>query len=135
MLWIKAFHIIFMVAWFAGIFYLPRLFVYHARVSSKDTESYQRFCTMERKLFLGIMTRCAILTLLLGVGLMHSMHITFSALPAWLAWKLAVVGVLIFYHIYCGRIVKRFNLGTNTHSSFYYRCFNEIALLLLIAIV
>ena len=125
-LWLKAFHIIAMVAWFAGLFYLPRLFVYHTDIKQPDTEDYLRFCTMERRLFNGIMTPSAIITSLLGIGLVHAMGLSFSALPKWLAWKLILVGFVIIYHIYCGILVNRFKNAKNTHSALFYRIFNYI---------
>ncbi len=133
-LWLKAFHIIAMVAWFAGLFYLPRLFVYHTDIKSPGTE-YDRFCTMERRLLYGIMTPSAIITLFLGIGLVHMMGYSFSAPPKWLAWKLILVGLLIIYHIYCGMLVSRFKNAKNTHSSLFYRIFNEVTVFILIGIV
>ncbi len=135
MLWIKSFHIIAMVAWFAGLFYLPRLFVYHADVPVSEPEARKRFCTMERKLYRGIMTPSAIVTLFLGVGLMHSFKISWAHLPLWLALKLALVATLIVFHLYCGKIVRQFQIGQNKHSSKFYRYFNEFPALILIAIV
>lgn len=135
MLWVKAFHIITMVAWFAGIFYLPRLFVYHADVSHLDSVNYRRFCTMEKRLFWGIMTPSALLTLLLGVGLVHFLHLSFYGLPFWLAIKLVLVGALLLFHGYCGIIVYRFRKQTNKCSSLYYRWINEFPVILLVGIV
>ncbi len=132
MLWVKAFHIIFMVTWFAGLFYLPRLFVYHA--SSDDDTSKQRFIIMERKLFWGIMTPGAIITIILGFWLIAYLGSTsFSLL--WLQLKLALVGVLVIYHIWCGKLVTDFKHDRNRHSHVWYRWFNEFPVLLLIAIV
>lgn len=135
MLWLKAFHIIAMVAWFAGLFYLPRLFVYHADLQATETTSYRRFCTMERRLFWGIMTPSAIITLLLGIGLVHMMGFSFAHPPLWLALKLALVAILVIYHGYCGVILKKFALEKNTHTSLFYRFFNEVTVFILIAIV
>jgi putative membrane protein len=135
MLWMKAFHIIAMTAWFAGLFYLPRLFVYHADLPVTDAMGYQRFCTMERRLYRGIMTPSAIITILLGIGLMHMMGYTFSHPPLWLGLKLALVASLIIYHLLCGNYVKKFNQQQNTRSAFYYRIFNEITVFILIGIV
>lgn len=135
MLWLKAFHIIAMVAWFAGLFYLPRIFVYHADLSLSDTTGYKRFCTMERRLFWGIMTPSAIITLLLGTGLVHMMGYSFRHPPLWLTLKLALVVLLVIYHIYCGVILKKFTLEKNTHTSLFYRFFNEITVFILIGIV
>ena len=99
MLWIKALHIIFMVTWFAGLFYLPRLFVYHAM--SDDVVSNDRFKIMERKLFYGIMTPGAVLTVLFGVWL----WLGYEFKGSWLHAKLALVAVLLAYHIYCGKLL------------------------------
>lgn len=134
MLWLKSFHIIAMVAWFAGIFYLPRLFVYHTQVISED-RMHRLFCTMERRLFWGIMTPSAILTLLLGVGLVHMMGLSFSAPPLWLSLKLALVGLLILFHCYCGLSVSRFARGQNRHSARFYKIFNELPALILLIII
>lgn len=132
MLWVKAFHIIFMVTWFSGLFYLPRLFVYHAM--SRDEISVARFKIMERKLFFGIMTPGGILTIVFGVwllsynfhGLMHMM---------WLNIKLALILLLIAYHIYLGKLLFDFKHNKNKHSHVFYRWINEIPVLFLIAIV
>jgi putative membrane protein len=135
MLWIKAFHIIAMVAWFAGLFYLPRLFVYHADLPEGDTLGHIRFCTMERRLFWGIMTPSAIVTIFLGLGLVHMMGYSFHTPPLWLSLKLGLVGIIVIYHAYCGVLMKKFALGQNQHSSLFYRIFNEITVLILIGIV
>jgi putative membrane protein len=129
MLWIKSFHIIFMVTWFAGLFYLPRLFVYHA--TSKDTVSRERFKIMERKLYFGIMTPGALLTI--GFGMWLWLQYGFHG--GWLHAKLALVAVLVLYHIYCGKLLLDFRYERNRHSEFFYRWINEIPVLLLIAIV
>ncbi|MCS5710230.1 CopD family protein [Candidatus Berkiella aquae] len=135
MLWVKAFHIIAMTAWFAGLFYLPRLFVYHADLPKIDQAGHDRFCTMERRLFWGIMTPNAIITLLLGVGLVHMMGYSFSAPPLWLSLKLSVVSLVIIYHLYCGILLKKFKQGANTRSALYYRIFNELSIVMFSAIV
>ena len=135
MLWVKAFHIIAMVAWFAGLFYLPRLFVYHTDLRPDDTEGNQRFCTMERRLFWGIMTPSAVVTLFLGVGLVHMMGYSFKTPPLWLSLKLALVGLVVLYHAYCGFLMIKFRKGQNTHSSLFYRIFNEISVFMLVGIV
>lgn len=132
MLWVKSFHIIFMVTWFAGLFYLPRLFVYHA--SCEDSISNERFKIMERKLFWGIMAPGAILTLLFGIWLLIGMEIPILDTP-WLLIKLKLVAVLIIYHIYCGKLMLDFKHDRNKHSHVWYRWFNEFPVLLLIAIV
>lgn len=131
MLWIKAFHIIFMVTWFAGLFYLPRLFVYHAM--TVDAISIDRFKVMERKLFFGIMTPGATLTILFGIWLLG--YLPGYLNTNWMLLKLALVLLLIVYHILCGVIVKLFKDNKNQRSHVWYRWFNEAPLLALIAIV
>jgi protoporphyrinogen IX oxidase len=135
MLWIKSFHIIAMVAWFAGIFYLPRLFVYHANLQPNESTSDDRFCTMERRLFWGIMTPSAVITLILGIGLVHMMGLSFQTPPLWLSIKLALVAVLVLYHGYCGVVVRNFKFRKNNHSALFYRWFNEFPVIVLTAIV
>jgi len=129
MLWIKAWHIIFMVTWFAGLFYLPRLFVYHAM--SDDAASKERFKIMERKLFYGIMTPGAVLTITFGLWLM----LGYGFSGGWLHAKLALVAGLVVYHVYCGKLVADFKHGRNQRSHVYYRWFNELPVLALIAII
>lgn len=130
-LWLKAFHLIALVCWFAGLFYLPRLFVYHAQ--SSDTVSHERFCLMERKLYRGIMLPAMILTLVFGTGLLviNPSWLT----QGWMHTKLALVVVLIGYHHVCGAMRKRFERGENKRSHVFYRWFNEVPVLVLIAIV
>ncbi len=131
MLWIKAFHIVFVITWFAGLFYLPRLFVYHAM--STDQASQERFKIMERKLFRGIMTPSAVLALLSGIAILH--YVPGFLHTGWMALKLALVGLLIFYHVWCGVILKAFREDRNTRSHVWYRWFNEAPVLALVAIV
>jgi putative membrane protein len=130
MLWLKAFHIIFMVTWFAGIFYLPRLFIYH--VAASDAPGIERFQTMERRLF-AIMTIGASLTVMFGLA----MVIVTPPLLAtgWLRAKLVLVAALIAYHVWCYRLMGDLRAGRNRHSPTWYRLFNEAPALLLIAIV
>lgn len=130
MLWLKAFHIVFVVTWFAGIFYLPRLFIYHA--AATDAPGIERFQMMERRLF-GIMTIGASLTLLFGLAMM----VVTPALLAtgWLRVKLLLVLSLIAYHAGCYRLMVDLRLGRNRRSPTWYRIFNEVPALLLIAIV
>ena len=130
MLWIKAFHVIFMVTWFAGLFYLPRLFVYHA--DCHDDSGHERFLIMERKLY-AIMTIGGVLAALFGFWLLFSYHWPLSEL--WLQIKLLMVAALVGYHIYCGQLVKRFRAGENRYSHVFYRWFNEFPAIMLIAIV
>ncbi len=131
MLWIKAFHIVFVITWFAGLFYLPRLFVYHAM--SSDSTSLERFKVMERKLFRGIMTPSAVLALLSGIGLLH--YVPGFLHTGWMAAKLVLVGFLVLYHVWCGVILKAFREDRNTRSHVWYRWFNEAPVLALVAIV
>ena len=129
MLWIKAWHLIFMVTWFAGLFYLPRLFVYHAM--AEDAVSRERFKIMERKLFYGIMTPGAILTIAFGIWLWLGYGIT----GGWLMAKLLLVVGLVIYHLYCGVLLTEFKHDRNQHSHVYYRWFNEVPTIALFAIV
>lgn len=129
MLWIKSLHIIFMVTWFAGLFYLPRLFVYHAM--SEDSASNERFKIMERKLYYGITTPGGILTLVFGTWL----WLGYGFGGGWLHAKLALVAVLIVYHLWCGAMVGRFKRDENTRGHVFYRWFNEFPVLILIAVV
>jgi putative membrane protein len=129
MLWIKSLHLIFVIAWFAGLFYLPRLFVYHAQ--SSDAVSLERFKVMERKLYRGIMTPCMVLAIGFGVWLWLGYGIS----GGWLRAKLALVGVLIAYHFWLGKLMDDFARGANRHSHVFYRWINELPLVLLAAIV
>ncbi|MDT8387764.1 MAG: CopD family protein [Thiogranum sp.] len=129
MLWIKAFHVIFMVTWFAGLFYLPRLFVYHA--DAHDPVGHERFLVMERKLY-AIMTVGGIITVLLGLWLVAGWH--WPLVETWLQIKLLLVAALIVYHVFCGRLVQQFRRGENRHSGVFYRWFNEFPALILIAV-
>ncbi len=130
---LKAFHIIFMVTWFSGLFYLPRLFVYHAM--SDDAISDERFKVMERKLFWGIMTPGAIVTIILGVWLMLRFPPEALGRMTWLHIKLILVGILIAYHVWCGKLMRDFQHGRNRHGHVFYRWFNEFPVLILIAVV
>jgi putative membrane protein len=129
MLWIKAWHIIFMVTWFAGLFYLPRLFVYHAM--SSDETSNARFKIMERKLFYGIMTPGAVLTIAFGLWL----WLGYGFSDGWLHAKVSLVVLLVLYHLYCGKLVRDFAHDRNQHGHVFYRWLNEAPVLALIAIV
>lgn len=129
MLWIKALHVIFMVTWFAGLFYLPRLFVYHAM--SKDKTSIDRFKIMERKLFYGIMTPGGVLTVIFGLWLWLGYGVT----GGWMHIKFTLVLLLIAYHVYCGKVLNNFKADRNTRSHVFYRWFNEFPVLLMIAII
>ncbi|XOZ33234.1 protoporphyrinogen oxidase HemJ [Halomonadaceae bacterium KBTZ08] len=132
MLWIKAFHLMAMVTWFAGIFYLPRLFVYHAM--TEDEPGQQRFQTMERKLYRGIMTPSMVATLVFGIWLIgfnpgHYLQ------QGWLHTKLLLIAVLVAYHLWCGRFVRLFREGRNPHGHVFFRWINEAPVLLLVAII
>jgi len=129
---VKTLHVVFMVSWFAGIFYLPRLFVYHALASADDRVGIERFKTMERKLFFGIMTPSAALTVAFGVWLWLGYGLT----GGWLHAKLALVLVLIALHVYLGMLMSDFAHDRNRHGHVFYRWINEIpALPLLVVIV
>ena len=130
MLWLKAFHIVFMVSWFAGLFYLPRLFVYHAQAN--DPVGIERFVTMERRLF-AIMTIAAIGTLFFGLWLLA----TYPAYmrQGWLHAKLLLVVLLMGYHLWFWILCRRFRAGTNQHGQRFYRWINEIPALFLFFIV
>jgi putative membrane protein len=132
MLWIKAFHIIAMVAWFAGLFYLPRLFVYHAQ--AEDAVSIARFKIMERRLYYGITWPAALLTTGLGLWLMV-IYIPYDWYAHWMHAKLGLVLLLWGYHLHCGVYLKQFKQDKNKRSSQFYRVFNELPTLLLIGIV
>ena len=129
MLWIKSFHLIFMVTWFAGLFYLPRLVVYHAM--SDDTASRERFKIMERKLFFGIMTPGALLTIVFGLWL----WLGYGFHGGWLYAKTALVAVLAGYHVYCGKLMIDFRRDRNRHGHVFYRWLNELPVVILIAII
>lgn len=130
MLWVKALHIIFMVTWFAGLFYLPRLFVYHA--DCRDDTGHQRFLVMERKLY-AIMTLGGVLAAVFGFWLLFQWH--WPLTEGWLQVKLVLVAALVAYHLYCGRLVQQFRAADNRHSGIFYRWFNEFPALILVAIV
>ncbi|KKL03364.1 CopD family protein [Rheinheimera mesophila] len=129
---IKALHVSFMVAWFAGLFYLPRLFVYHA--DNKDPAVDVQFKVMERRL-LYFVSPFALLTLVFGVWLIYLYGATWFAASSWLHYKLALVSLLYVYHGYCFKLLNDFKLGKNSKSSKFYRFFNEFPVLLLFAIV
>lgn len=132
MLWVKAFHIIFIVTWFAGLFYLPRLYVYHA--SAEDSISLERFKIMERKLFWGITTPSAIITIILGSWLISFIGTSVLA-SLWMQIKLGLVVLLLIYHVWCWKLLVTFKEDRNTHSHVWYRVFNELPVLALIAII
>ncbi|HTY51148.1 MAG TPA: protoporphyrinogen oxidase HemJ [Steroidobacteraceae bacterium] len=130
MLWLKACHVIFVVTWFAGLFYLPRLFVYHA--AAEDRTSRERFEVMERRLYV-MMTIGAALTLTFGAAMVVAAPGYLQ--EGWLHVKLALVALLIGYHLWCRLLMRALRTGTGIHSQRWYRLFNEVPGLLLIAIV
>ena len=132
MTYILALHMISFVAWFAGLFYLPRLFVYHT--PSTDTIGIERFKIMERKLYYFIMWPAALLTIVSGV-LLLSFKWSYFIAQGWMIVKLISVALLFLYHVYCGHLVKCFARNGNSHSEKFYRFFNEIPTVLLIVIV
>jgi len=129
MLWVKSLHIVFMVTWFAGLFYLPRLFVYHAM--AEDEISLARFQVMERKLFWGIMTPGGVLTVAFGLWLWAGWGFE----GWWLHAKTALVALLAAYHVWCGRLMLEFRARRNRRSHVWYRWFNEFPTLILFAAV
>jgi putative membrane protein len=130
MLWLKAFHLIFVVTWFAGLFYLPRLFVYHAAAS--DATGRERFVLMERRLFV-LMTIGGLLALAFGIALLLRMPAYFAL--DWMRLKLGLVALLVGYHVWCHRLMVALAHGGGVHSQRWYRGFNEVPSLFLIAIV
>ena len=131
MLWIKSLHIIFVVTWFAGLFYLPRLFVYHAMIDPTEKAGNERFKIMERKLYFGIMAPSAVLTIVFGTWL----WLGYGFAGGWLHAKLAVVAALVAYHLWCGKLRKDFKSDRNTRSHVWFRWFNEVPVLFLFAAV
>ncbi len=130
MLWLKAFHVVFVVTWFAGLFYLPRLFVYH--VATDDAPGVARFCVMERRLFF-LMSVGAVLAVLFGMAMLLSAPAYLEM--GWLRAKLLLVAGLVGYHACCYRLMLSLRTGGNTHSQRWYRLFNELPTLFLVAIV
>src|SRR5512146_2404022 len=130
MLWLKAFHVIFVVTWFAGLFYLPRLFVYHSVAS--DALGRERFVVMERRLFI-LMTVGGALAIAFGVSMVAAApgYLSFT----WLRAKLVLVAGLVLYHLWCYRLIGDLRDGRNSRSQRWYRIFNEVPGLLLVAIV
>jgi protoporphyrinogen IX oxidase len=130
MLWVKSLHIVFMVTWFAGLFYLPRLFVYHAL--AEDFASRERFKVMERRLYRGIMTPGGVLTVAFGLWLWLGW---FRGAGGWLYAKLALTGLLVIYHLWCAVLLRDFAADRNEKSHLWYRVFNEFPTLVLFAVV
>ncbi|TYK67102.1 protoporphyrinogen oxidase HemJ [Colwellia echini] len=132
MQWFKAFHVIFMVAWFAGIFYLPRLFVNHAETNSSDIS--QQLKGMEKRL-LYFVTPFAIFTLILGLLMIYAYGYAWFANATWLHIKITLVIILFAYHGYCFKLVKIFAEDKNTRTGRFYRIFNEVPVLILFAVI
>ena len=132
MIWIKAFHIIFMVAWFAGIFYLPRLFVNHAMAEEEDVKA--RLTLMEGKLYRFI-TPWMLLTIVFGLWLLFDYAWAAFSHMWWLHLKLALVVLLVGYHFYCGKIIRDFANNRCEHSHVWFRWFNELPVLVLFMVV
>lgn len=132
MLWVKALHIVFVVSWFAGLFYLPRIFVNLAMEA--DAASTQRLLLMARKLF-RFMTMLAVPALVFGLWLYLGYGIGRGAGQGWMHAKLALVLVLIGYHHGCGVLLRKFEAGRNTRSHRFFRWFNELPVLVLLAVV
>lgn|SRR6185312_1215059 len=130
MLWLKAFHIVFVVTWFAGLFYLPRLFVYHS--AACDAVGRERFLVMERRLF-GLMTLGGALAIVFGISMVAAAPGYLDFL--WLRVKLVFVAALVAYHLWCYKLLRDFREGRDRRSQRWYRIFNEVPGLLLIAIV
>ncbi len=132
LLWLKALHVIFMVAWFAGIFYLPRLFVNHAETSSKEVAEHLK--GMEKRL-LYFITPFALLTVLMGLSIIYYYGIAWFVAAKWLHLKLTLVVLLLIYHGYCFKLLKDFQQDKNTRSGRFYRLFNELPVFTLFAII
>ena len=129
-MWLKGFHLFFMTAWFAGLFYLPRIFVNHAEITDEATS--ERFKMMERKLYRFI-TPWMILTLVFGLWMLYDYAWAAWGHMLWLHIKLVLMVGLVGYHHWCGRIVKTFARDGNTKSHVWYRWFNEIPVVFLLA--
>jgi len=132
-MWLKAFHLIFMVTWFAGLFYLPRLFVYHCMTA--DVVSIERFKIMERKLYFGIMTPGMVLTFVFGIWMLGDYAWELYRTSMWLHLKLTLLVLLLAYHVMCGKWLLEFQADRNIHSHVFYRWINEIPVIFLFAII
>ena len=131
MLWLKAFHLIFVVCWFAGLFYLPRIFVYYA--ASEHAETRQQLAVMARRLY-RFVTPFMFIAIALGIAMM-AQNPDYYLQATWLWLKLAGVAFLVVYHFQCGRYVTAINADADHHSHVFYRFFNEVPVLFLFAIV
>lgn len=132
MLWVKAFHVIFMVTWFAGLFYLPRLFVYHAK--TKDKTVNEQLKIMEHRLYYYITTPGGILTIFLGCWLL-SFHYEAYSHMMWLHIKLILVATLVIFHLLCGKYLLDFKHDRNQRSEKFFRIFNEYPSIILVAVI
>jgi len=132
MIWVKAFHVVFMVTWFAGLLYLPRLFVYHA--AAEEPVLHERFTVMERRLFT-IMTIGGVATVVLGLWLLFAYAWAAYSQAMWLHIKLTLGLFLIAYHLFCFRVLRDFRHGRNRHGQVFYRWMNELPALALVAMV
>lgn len=134
-LWLKALHLIAVVTWFAALFYLPRLFVYHTQALKEgDTQGVERFKIMERKLYRGIMNPSMIAVLLLGTGLLSTNFQGYFS-QTWLLIKLGLIALLLIYHFWCGMLLRRFAIDDNERSETWFRFFNELPVFILIFVV
>lgn len=136
MLWVKAFHIMAVITWFAALFYLPRLFVYHAQANAEgDKAGSERFKIMERKLYRGIMTPSMLVALGLGLWMLIDRWNVYFHNATWMHIKLTLVILLIGYHHMCGAFLKKFARDENTRTHVFYRVFNELPVFVLVAVV
>ena len=131
-MWLKAFHLFFMTAWFAGLFYLPRLFVYHAMTD--DEAGNERFKIMERKLYYFV-TPWMILTVVFGLWMLYDYAWAAWGHMLWLHIKITLVALLVVYHFWCGKIMKTFARNDNKRSDRWFRWFNEAPVVILLAII
>ncbi len=132
MIWVKSFHIFFILAWMAGLFYLPRLFVNHAQTTEEAVR--QQLAVMERKLY-RFTTPWMLLTLIFGACLLFSYPLTALSTMLWLHLKLLLVIILVVYHFYCGKIIRDFSHQRNQHSHVWFRWFNELPVLVVLAVI
>jgi putative membrane protein len=136
MLWVKAFHIMAVITWFAGLFYLPRLFVYHTLANAEgDKTGSERFKIMERKLYRGIMTPSMVVALVLGLWMLVERWDTYFRAASWMHIKLTLIILLIGYHHVCGAYVKKFAADANTRGDKFYRVFNELPVFVMVPVV
>jgi putative membrane protein len=131
-LWLKTLHLVFLVSWYAGLFYLPRLFVHHAM--SEDSATRERLVIMERKLYYFV-TPWMILTIVLGLWMLTYFPLESLKGMGWLHAKLLLVALLVAYHFWCGHFVKLFRGNSNPRTHVWFRWFNEIPLIFLLIVV